>query len=1170
MEKVSAALAIQDATGQSATDRLVVGPPEVSGIQDIAGSGVLAPGATCRAVWTILPSRDAAPTDPVQYLVSGVLSYSEAGVAITIPLSAVPILVKPDPLLVLRYFWQRDVYSDDPFTEEVEPAEPFSVGLLVSNLGYGTAQNMTIASAQPKIVDNEKGLLVAFKIIGSQVNANPVSPSLTVNLGDIAPQSTTAARWLMTSSIQGKFIEYKASFEHKDGLGNPRTSLIDSVEIHELDHVVRVDVPDDDSKPDFLCNDVPDNADLPDAVCISDNTRYGVTPVPDPAVSNAITPGHFEAILTGQAPSGFVYYRTEDPSRGKWKLLRVIRSDGKEIRLDDNAWTTHRTIRLAGQAPYKQHRLHIFDYGSTGSYRLIYGDFEARDASCGAAKLLEDGRLVKANTAVTAIFADCMYIESTDRSAGIRVAPPSGAVGDVVLATGAMRTNADGERYIDASTVTKLGSASVEPLGVMIRTLYGGPFGYDPETGAGQKGMARGVGLNVTGLLVRLIGRVTGSASGAFLMDDGAGAPVEVRLPQGMTVPAVGAFVRVTGIVTMEATDGPRPVILVRGPADLLPNIGPSLARTIASPPGALGAGYNLFSLPGIPGDPSPPEVLANFDPGTGYGLSGRLSRFDAGLQQTVFWHMPEGVSVFGNMLLGDAYWFRADPGEHTTISFDGLPFSDQTDALISVPKIGLTQMGHPFLFPVEWRSVQVTDGTRTLPLAQAAWMETPPWVSSVAQYYDTQSQSARKLGLPDDLPDSTLLMPWRGYWVTSSRIHLGLIIPSSAVTPIITGLNPAEAEPGGPEFMLNVNGDGYVGGSTVLWNGQPRDTTYVSSTELAAAVPATDIAQPGASTVRVANPAPGAAVSDGFVFRHGGVLTDVWITVDDVTVQSGQTAGLTAHLRRTSDQAGVGSRRIDFSVDGSYVGAGWTDNAGLATTPYKPPSTMPGGDHTLRADFAGDTEYKPAFGIGRLTINTTLYETVMKIATTQNWRLLQKGIVVARLRRLEGDQPLPDRLLTASISGITLAASKTNALSSANLSFAPTEQVGAGKRTLRVEFAGDDANQACIATASITIQRMASLLTIAPASGSPGRASKLSAKLIDAGPKTAAVGKTVTFLVDGKPIGSAITDKTGTAALSYLVPGSLALGAHKLTGVFDGDTNRMPAAGSSTLTVRK
>ena len=80
------------------------------------------------------------------------------------------------------------------------------------------------------------------------------------------------ARWLLTSSLQGKFIEYTANFQHANDLGGEQTSLIDSVEIHELIHVVQSDRPGADASPDFLVNDLPDPDNLPDTLYLSDGT----------------------------------------------------------------------------------------------------------------------------------------------------------------------------------------------------------------------------------------------------------------------------------------------------------------------------------------------------------------------------------------------------------------------------------------------------------------------------------------------------------------------------------------------------------------------------------------------------------------------------------------------------------------------------------------------------------------------------------------------------------------------------------------------------------------------------------------------------------------------------------------------------------------------------------
>ncbi|HMY75311.1 MAG TPA: IPT/TIG domain-containing protein, partial [Blastocatellia bacterium] len=85
---------------------------------------------------------------------------------------------------------------------------------------------------------------------------------------------------------------------------------------------------------------------------------------------------------------------------------------------------------------------------------------------------------------------------------------------------------------------------------------------------------------------------------------------------------------------------------------------------------------------------------------------------------------------------------------------------------------------------------------------------------------------------------------------------------------PSITSLNPNGATAGGAAFTLTVNGSNFVSGSTVQWNGNTRTTTFVSATQLTAAIPATDIANTGTATVTVVTPAPGGGTSNSAGFN--------------------------------------------------------------------------------------------------------------------------------------------------------------------------------------------------------------------------------------------------------------------------------------------------------------
>src|SRR5207249_3666329 len=84
---------------------------------------------------------------------------------------------------------------------------------------------------------------------------------------------------------------------------------------------------------------------------------------------------------------------------------------------------------------------------------------------------------------------------------------------------------------------------------------------------------------------------------------------------------------------------------------------------------------------------------------------------------------------------------------------------------------------------------------------------------------------------------------------------------------PTTTGLSPASAPAGGPGFTLTVNGSGFIPGSLVRWNGADRPTTFVSATQLTAAIPAADLTVAGTAQVTAFTPAPGGGASNAQPF---------------------------------------------------------------------------------------------------------------------------------------------------------------------------------------------------------------------------------------------------------------------------------------------------------------
>jgi hypothetical protein len=387
-----------DAAGRVADDRFGVRAPLLTGITALDGTGLVAAAATGTAEFLIVPSADAAPTGPTPYTVGGELRYFDGTQAVVIPLEPTPLSVLPQPELSLDYYHQRDVFSDDPFTPETEPSEPFTLGLLVRNTGAGTARNVSLRSGQPQIVENEKGLLIDFQVVATEVftpdGQRTLTPSLAADFGELAPGAVQAARWLLKSSLQGLFLDYTAEVEHVDPLGGVRFAAIapERVRIHELTHLVRDPRAGADALPDFLVNEDPaaDPEDLPDSIHLSTGAVEPVhvlqTATPDAAPANQ----RREVLLTVAAPAGWTYLRIPDPQGTtgprRFRLISVRRPDGSALP-DANYWQTDRTFLGLGRRPIQEHRLHLFDHAAPGQYRLVYEPVAPTDTQAPVATL---------------------------------------------------------------------------------------------------------------------------------------------------------------------------------------------------------------------------------------------------------------------------------------------------------------------------------------------------------------------------------------------------------------------------------------------------------------------------------------------------------------------------------------------------------------------------------------------------------------------------------------------------------------------------------------------------------------------------------------------------------------------------------------------------------------
>jgi hypothetical protein len=179
-------------------------------IADVIGTGQVAARTTAVINWLLIPAPGSAGTNPFgkKYLVGATLKYRFGGEEQTLDVSPAVITVKPLPLLTLDYFLTQDVFGDDPLTAEIEPIEPFTLGVRVKNSGFAAAKNLKIDSAQPKIIENNQGLQINFRLTGSFVDDAPAQNSLLINFGEIAAGKSKMGRWIMESTLAGKFTEF--------------------------------------------------------------------------------------------------------------------------------------------------------------------------------------------------------------------------------------------------------------------------------------------------------------------------------------------------------------------------------------------------------------------------------------------------------------------------------------------------------------------------------------------------------------------------------------------------------------------------------------------------------------------------------------------------------------------------------------------------------------------------------------------------------------------------------------------------------------------------------------------------------------------------------------------------------------------------------------------------
>lgn len=364
MKNISLDIEIKNSKGEISNDLFQINQKALDILTGIDGNGELGANKKGSATLIFIPTKNAAPEVPESYSFGGTFSYLDPATGLTVVNQLFPVTldVNPSPDLHLHYFMQRDILGDDPLTEKIEPVIPAELALMIHNEGFGEARNVRVESAQPEIIENEKGLAIHFELIGSNFNGQPMQLGVTdIDFGNIAPKKTAIGQWWLTSNLLGHFVSYKTNVVHTSSYGNPDLSLVSGATLHELIRSVDAYTHTDNSD-DFLINEILDAQDTPDMIYLSNGEKIEVGKATSMSLVSGISPPNYEAeIAVSPMLFGWNYGKMNDPGNGNYLIKSVTRKSDNFVLPGQNVWLTHVTLPDSGD-PIYENKLHFLDH----------------------------------------------------------------------------------------------------------------------------------------------------------------------------------------------------------------------------------------------------------------------------------------------------------------------------------------------------------------------------------------------------------------------------------------------------------------------------------------------------------------------------------------------------------------------------------------------------------------------------------------------------------------------------------------------------------------------------------------------------------------------------------------------------------------------------------------
>jgi len=289
----------------------------------------------------------------------------------------------------------------------------------------------------------------------------------------------------------------------------------------------------------------------------------------------------------------------------------------------------------------------------------------------------------------------------------------------------------------------------------------------------------------------------------------------------------------------------------------------------------------------------------------------------------------------------------------------------------------------------------------------------------------------------------------------------------------------------------------------------------------------------------------------------------------------------LTATLTYSNGNA-ASLKAVDFYLDsiteGNLLATRGTNSSGVASYNYTILDSVSAGQHNIIAAYSGTSTL---FGCSALAILTiTGRGTVMTLTAAPDSLYPNQAMsITANLKYAgTGGTAIPGAVINfweeTSFPSVSLGTKTTNGSGYAGVTYIVPSTATDGVHTVRAVYEGYGLNLPVETTTTFTVLRTSTRISsYTPAAGTEiiaGNSVTVSGTLVYGTAGSALYNKALTFrdTTRGVDIGTAQTNASGYASLSYAVPSNATIGTHNISISFAGDSNYSACSASTNIKV--